>query len=471
MATTTFGPTYDPQSTATALAQKYTQAAQQTLTSKTNRANAVQKGLSELRSALTLFQGTLGSLTGVNKRLFAQSATLSDTTLGTASANASASAGTYHFFVEQVATAHQVQYNNIPDNVQEAAGAGTLKIKVGPTTTISVDLSTANSDSDTKLTVREIATAINKAAGNAGLVSASVVTVGGVPRMMLSSQNTGTAGAITLDTTSLGATLKTAFDDPANFKEVTAAKDAKVWLGAKPADPLDTTNLLTQSSNTFTNIDGVSVTFTKAQASGATPVTLTVAPDSTATTKNVQEFIDAYNKLKAAVDKLVDPGDPDKGVAAGPFAHDAGIRALRDHLVDLMRPTGGATNLAMYGITGSKGGGLQLKTEDLFKQLAKDPFGLDNLIGNSSLSAPTGIAGKLNTYLKEWSDTSNGKIKIRSTENEKLQKDLAKRQDRLDAQYDTAYERYLLQFTRLQNMQNQMSNNATMFDALFGSKK
>ena len=53
----------------------------------------------------------------------------------------------------------------------------------------------------------------------------------------------------------------------------------------------------------------------------------------------------------------------------------------------------------------------------------------------------------------------------------KLQLELTSRQDLLDKQYDTAYNRYLMQFTQLQTVQSLMTNNSSMFDALFGNDK
>jgi flagellar hook-associated protein 2 len=333
-------------------------------------------------------------------------------------------------------------------------------------TVLTVSLVGADTDHDNILSVRELAAAINKSSANSGKVSAAVVTVGTVQQLMLTSTNTGVDNTVAIDPTNMTASaMKTALSTAANFSEIVKAQDAVAWLGAQT-----TGTRIQQPSNTFSNIDGVKVTFSKAQASGANPVTVTVAPDSAATNKNVQNFIDAYNKLKSAINALADPGDPNSGVAAGTFAHDAGIRALRDRLADLVRPTGTAS-LAAFGIIGTKDGTLTLDTARLASQLAKDPNGLDTLIGSTAVSTRGGIADKLDTFLDQWSDTATGQLKQRGDQNTKLQKDLGTRQTALDAQYDAAYQRYLLQFTQLQALQSQMSSNSSMFDALFGNSK
>ena len=92
------------------------------------------------------------------------------------------------------------------------------------------------------------------------------------------------------------------------------------------------------------------------------------------------------------------------------------------------------------------------------------------MIGSASASSPSGIAGNLDTYLKQWSSSVNGQIKQRQEANDRLRTTLAARQDLIDKQYDSAYKRYLMQFTQLQGLQNQMASNTSMFDALFGDK-
>jgi flagellar hook-associated protein 2 len=460
-------PTYDPTSTAKALADKYVEGAQTQLTNQTTTANNTAKALTTLSSAISAFQTSLAGMTGIGHTMLAQSATLSDTTIGTATASATAPAGAYSLFVQQVATSSQVSYDSLADGSQLGGqltinladeGAGTN------TANFTVQLNgTADTDGDGKLSVRELAAAINNASGNAGKVSAGVITVSGAPRLVLTSKNTGVANTVSVDgSLATDAGLQAGFTARTTM---TAAQDAVVFLG-DPANPA--TARIQQASNTFTNIDGVSFTATHAQAPGATPITLTVAGNTSGTTANVQAFVDAYNKLKSALDGLVSAGDPKNNVAAGAFAHDSGVMALRNRIVDLLRPAG-VLSLASYGITAARDGTLSLDSARLQKQLAVNPTGLDTLIGSASISAPTGVAGSLNTYLNQWSNTTTGQIQQRTDANSKLQSSLTQRQTDLDAKYDAAYQRYLKQYTALQTLQATMQNNSSMFSSLFSS--
>lgn len=472
-------PTYDPTSTAQAMAQKTTAAAQQILTSQTGAASATSKALSSLSSAISAFQTSLASLTGLGKSMLAQSATLSDTSAGTATAQPTAAAGSYSVFVKQIATAGQVAYNigaNRPLGGQltvslapPATPASTPPSPVSPPSgkfTVKLD-ATSDTDKDGNLSAREIAAAINSEPTNAGQVSAGVITLNGVSQLVLTSKSTGVANNVWLD--------PSAVTDPGLASDLglsnrvvnTQAQDATVLFGGTSST---TGTAVTQASNTFTNIDGVSLNVTRAQASSENPVTLTVAGNSSGTTANVQAFVDAYNKLKSAVDALVAPGDAANGQASGVFAHDAGIKALQSRLVSIVRPTG-SNSLASYGIIAARDGTLSLDSTRLNKQLSVNPTGLDTLIGSASISKPSGVAGSLNTYLNLWSDSAKGQLKQRSDATAKLQTELSQRQTVLDAQYDSAYNRYLKQFTDLQALQSTMNSNVSMFDALFSSDK
>ena len=448
-------PTYDPVSTATALAEKYVAGQQQILTSRGSQATATDKSLGDLGLALTTFQSALASMGSAGKTLFAQSAVFSDTAVGTATASATAAPGTYAVYVERLATASQVSLSGLSE---DSGVSGMLKVKVGATV-IEVDLAKANADgASNKLTPREIAAAINAHKDNASLVTASVITTGsGTYELVLTARNTGAGSAVSVD--AAGVPASSLYGKTANV--LVEPTDALIRIGSATGTPV------TQASNTFSSIDGVKMTFTK---TSATPITLTVAADAGATASNVQGFVDAYNKLKTVLDALVAPGDPSKAKAGGAFSGDSGVTALRDRLVSLLRQAG-STSLATYGIAANRQGTLTLDSTRLNSALARDPNGLDKLIGSASASAPGGIAGDLDAYVKGWTSTTNGQIKMRREAVTKVQAELTSRQALLDKQYDSAYNRYLLQFTQLQTIQSQMTNNSSMFDDLFGNDK
>jgi flagellar hook-associated protein 2 len=459
--TTTSSATYDPATTATQLATAYTSARQTTLTQQTDRASATTTALGKLGSGLADFTATLAALSG-KKSMLANSAAFSDSTVGTATASPLATAGSYAFFVQQLATAHQVSYSGLADST--AAGSGMLKISVGAGTPIDIDLSAANKDGDTLLSPKEIAAAINTAAGNGGKVTASILTLNNVARLVLTAGSTGAASAVAIDTSDVtNGAVKTALDAPANFKETTPALDAIVWLDA--ADAASGGTKLQQPSNTYTVVDGVTMNFTK--ATGTTPVTLTIASDAAGSVSNAQSFVDAYNKLQKLIVGQTYPGDPSKSLASGAFANDAGVKALLDHMASSIRTSVNGTTLAKYGITAARDGTLSVNSTTLKSALAANPAGLDQVFGSATAGAKSGVMGELDKYVSLWNNSVNGQISVRKASVSKLQTSLVTRQASLDTQYNSAYKRYLAQFTTLQRVQAQMSSTSTMFEAMF----
>ena len=466
MASVITSPQYDPIPTAEKLATKAVAGQKAALAAQTALANNTTTALGNLKSAISTFQSAMSAMTG-SKSVLSQSATFPTAGYGTATAGIKAVPGSYSFFVEKLATASQVSYGGLTPTPTSAAGTSTLKVKIGASDSFDVDLTTADMDGKDGLSPQEIAAAINGNSKNNSRVTASIVTINGTAQLVLTSNVTGSANAAILDASGVAnVALKGALISPANFKEVVKADDAIVWLGGK-----DTGTKITQASNTFTNVQDVKITFTRAMMASEAPVLLTVATDSSGTAANVQTFVDAYNKLKTLIDGLASPGNPEKNVAAGIFAHDSGLNALRSSMGNALRLSIGGDSLVSYGITAQRDGSISLNTAKLTAKLATNPTGLDQLFGNNSLSSPAGVLGGLDKVLGQWSNITKGQIVQRQAATDKLQKSLVKSGERLTAQYDTAYKRFLDQFTRLQVMQEQMSKTSDMFDAMFSNNK
>jgi len=471
MANAITSPTYDPITTAKNLATNLVAAQKAAVTAQSTLATNTTSALNSLRSAMSDFQGAMTTMTS-NKTVLSQAATFSNPAVGSATVGSKATPGTYSFFVQQLATASQTSYSGL-SAVSPASGAGTLNLKFGDGSagnTLSIDLAAADKDGDGILTPQEIAAAINGDSKNNSRVTASIINIGNQAQLVLTSNLTGKDNAVTIDTSNTAnvgvgnAALQAALSNTANVKTIVGAQDAIVWLGAQ-----GTGTQITQASNTFTNIPDVKLTFTKAMATGDSPVTVAVATDTTSTIANVQAFVDAYNKLKTMMDSLSNPGDPTKNVDPGIFAHDSGLNALRSSMNDALRLNLGGVSLVSYGITAQRDGTISLDSKKLTTKLAADPASLDKIIGNNSLSAPAGVLGKLSSVLGQWSNLTKGQITQRLAAADTLQKSLTKSMDRLNTQYDNAYNRYLDQFSRLQILQEQMSKNSDMFDSMFGN--
>lgn len=447
--------TFDPNTTATNLATAYTQQAQALLTAQSKAATATSTGLTQLSSALSAFSSALAALSSSKTTTITQySATPSDSSVFTATANGKAQTASTPLFVEQLATTNQIAFQDLP---AVPAGPGSMSVQLADGGGFNVDLASADTDGDGTLSQAEIARAINTAA--AGKATAMVVTVGGATQLVLTSGTSGAGGKLSIDTSGLSGPLKTALDDTSKQKELVGAQDAVVWLGAQGSGVR-----MEQSSNTFTAIDGVTITLKKAQASGDAPVTLAVARDDSATADKLKSFIDAYNTLEKALDTLTAVGAGT--TTAGAFASDAGVRALRDRLSTMLRADYGGSNLRTLGVSIDRYGQMSLDSDKLSKALTANPTALDDVLGNASMSAPAGLLGAFDKVMDSWTDTTSGQIKSRQNSVQTQQKNIATRQTRLDDQYNSAYERYLKQFTALQNLQAQLADTGSLFDSL-----
>ena len=464
-------PTYDPTTTATNLANAYVAPSKAILDLQSTKAKATDSGLTTLNSALTAFQSAMRGLATGTSTVSANSATFSNTAVANATANSNAVAGTYSFYVEQLATAGQVSYN-VADSA--ATNAGAMNVVLADGSTFQVDLANADSNMDGQLSAKEIAAAVNIAANNNSRVTASVMTVNGTSKLVLSSTQTGAANAVaSIDVSGL--------NDPglqaslSAQSTLTAANDAIVWVGGQAGTKVQ------QASNTFSVVDDVKFTVTSAQAVGAAPVTLTVAPDTTGTVANVQKFVDAYNALLTSIKTLTAAGDhtvvqssdanatPSPTAADAAFYNDAGVTNLRDRLGSALRAVTGGKSLISFGISASRDGTLTVDSARLNKAVAANPGSLDTLFGRAGTGVQSGVMGAMDKIVSGWTSAGTGLIATRQLTNSKQQSDITLRQANVQSQFDNAYKRYLAQFTALQQLQSSMTSTSNMFTALFSS--
>lgn len=449
----------DPTSLATNLATAYTQSARDLLGAQSKSAQATASALSKLQGALKAFDSALDGLSG-KKGLQQLGAVFSDSALGSAKVDASAIAGSVPLFVERIASRHQLSFENLLAQDVSAWPPGPLNLSVNLANGSSfvVDLANADVDGDHILSQVELARAINQASGNGGTASAQIVTTGGQSQLLLSSGVSGEGGAIGLDATGLPAgTLRSQLE--AAPKELKAAQDAVVWLGEQGSG-----TRIQQGSNEFTAIPGVTLTLAKAQATGSPAAELTISKDEAATAANLKTFIDAYNTLEKALDELTAVGKNGTGAAA--FASDAGVRSLRSRLGNVLRQGFGGSSLRELGIGVDRQGQLSLDGARLSKTLAVKPDALDAVFGSSTGVGAGGLMGALATTVDHWTSVTKGQIQQRQSSVQSMQKSIDARKLRLDTQYDSLFQRYLKQFTALQQVQARMSETSSLFSAL-----
>lgn len=421
----------------------------QSALTKANRNQANYKAkltaITSLESALKTFSSSIKSLKGTDKSVLTNTATFSSEGFATSQVGTTAIAGNYQFFVEQLASSHQVAIEGLSDTDVDTSGS--LTIGQG-SKSFTVDLSSIDSDGNGSNSLAEVAAAINAASDNTG-VKATLVRSNGTVSLVLASEKPGLENAISLSTTGIGGgALDTAIG---SARELSAAKDARVRLGG------ETGMLLTNSSNNFDNIiDGVSLTFNKAHQAGEQPLSVTVGRDDKATKDNVQSFINAINTLLGTFDSLTASGgeSSSRGVLAG----DASIRSVESTLNKLLRTSFGGSTLIDFGIAADRNGKLTIDTARFDKAIAANPEGLDKLF-NTKDALLDSIDKSLAVY-------TSGTTNLMKARKESLNSMLRRVDDQFDGiqkQYDNYYARYLKQYTSMMQTMSAMEQTFGMF--------
>ncbi len=401
--------------------------------------------VTSLETALKTFSTTIKGLKGVDKSVLTNTATFGTAGYATATVSTSAVAGNYQFFVEQLASAHQVALNGLTD--ADIPTSGNLVIGQGAGS-FSIDLSSIDTDGTAGNSLAELAAAINGASDNTG-VNATLVRSNGTVSLVLASEKTGASNAISLSTTGVAAgAFSTTTSSPT---ELSAAKDARVRLGG------ETGMLLTNDSNTFTDIiDGVSMSFSKVHSAGEAPLSVTIGRDDAATKANVQSFITAINTMLGTFDSLTGSGS--ESTTRGALAGDSSIRSIESMLNKVLRTNFGGSTLMSLGITADRSGNLTLDAARFEKAIAANPEALDKLFNDKD--------ALLDTLEKNVAVYTTGPSSLMKARKESLNAMLGRVDDQFDSiqkQYDNYYNRYLKQYTNMMQTMAAMEQTFGMF--------
>ncbi len=390
-----------------------------------------QSAISTLTTKLSTFQTMLKDLNKASN-LQAQKATMSQEGLMTVTSNGKASSGQYNFFVEQLAQSHQVGLSLDSETAPlPADGIFSLTVKGK---TLDIDLATLPAGS----TVKNLVSHINNAKDNPG-VKATLVRTDGKVNMVLTSKDSGEENAITVNyggdaSSSLGTAI-------ANKSEITKAQNAKLQMGGN--NPLT----ITSASNKIENVvDGLTLQLTKAQKSGDAPLQVTVEQDKEAVTGSLKKFTDSYNELIDELAKMMS-SDPK---APGALSSDSGVRSLKSALANSVRDLPNGLSLSSLGIKTDKTGKLSFSETDFNKALEKDP----ELLGKA-LMGDDGMLKRMSNSLDPYTKR-DGALKGRKSGLEASEKRVNERMEALDRRMNSAYKRYLNQFTTMNQMMQTM---------------
>ena len=259
-----------------------------------------------------------------------------------------------------------------------AGGSGTLTVAEGSSTT-AADLGLIGSNvQSTRTTIDGTTTqTISLAAGdslqtlesdinnrNAG-VTASIISDGSSNpyRLLLTSNQPGSAGALVVDTSGVGAGMSLA--------QVVQPRNALLALG----DAADSASsiLISSASNSFTNVlPGATV---QIQTATGQPVSLTVANDPTDLVAAVQAMVNDYNSFQSALaqDTSYDTSSNSGAVlASDPTATQLGAE-ISTLVNGQISGVGAITSLSQLGVSVNSDGSLAFDSSTLTSAVRREP--------------------------------------------------------------------------------------------------
>ncbi|MDE2389231.1 MAG: flagellar filament capping protein FliD [Betaproteobacteria bacterium] len=364
-----------------------------------------------LKGALSSFQGSLTALSDPAK-FNAMAASLTDTSLASASATSSAVAGSHSVEVQTLAQSQKIKSASFA-TTSSTVGSGTLTIQFG---TYNSGTFTLNPDKAAQsITIAPgnsslsgIRDAINQA--NAG-ISASIVNDGTGNRLVISSQDTGLSNALKItatdddgNNTDNAGLSQLVYDasagGTANLTQTVAASNATLVI-----DGIS----ISKSSNNITDaIEGVTLNLLKANPGATT--TLNISHDASGAQGAISSFVKSFNDLNKTIVNLTkyDAANKKASILTG----DSTVRSIqtqiRSAISDPLTTAGGGLSLlSEVGISFQSDGTLQFDSSKLSSVLNDPTKDISTLFASVGKASDSFVS-----FTSATSDTVNGKYSL-----------------------------------------------------------
>jgi flagellar hook-associated protein 2 len=384
-----------------------------------------------LKSAVSAFASAMAALTDVGKFQPYAASSSNDTAVGV-TLGSGATPGTFALDVTRLASNHKLASG--PYAADAAVGKGTLSFTVaGETFDVLID--------DTNSTLAGIRDAINAAAGNSK-VSASIINGSDGARLILTSRESGAAGAIAItvddaqgnnrDTKGLSALAFSAGTQ--NLTQVTAAQDASLTI--------DCFAVTSATNDVSTAVDGVTFNL---RALGAS--TVTINRDDSAITTAAQDFAKAYNDLKDTIAKL----------RTGELANDSSLRGIESSLSRVLQTGAGIGSsfsfLTEIGVSLDRYGKMQVDSARLGDALSTNPSAVIGLFTHATEGFPARLKNVADSLTR-----SGGLIAGREEGLNSRVRSLEDQQERIERRLAMVEKTLRAQFTALDTLVSQLQS-------------
>lgn len=334
------------------------------------------------------------------------SVSVSDTTVLTATASSTATAGSYAVKVTQLAQAHQITNKaakavsgTIADIVSGASA--TFTFKVGSGTDQTVTLSSTGTLDDLKSAINDLGSGVTASIVNTGSDSSPAY------RLVLTATSPGASNGITIvaDDTTLDFLNSSG---SGGIDTLQAAQDAIVVLG----DPAQNPVTLQRSSNTVSDaITGVTLTLNKTSGSGT--INVNVSRDTGAVKTNIKALVTAYNDIVSFINErsTYDITTKKGGIFFNESTARTVLSQLRQALSNEVSGLATYTSVGQIGFKTERDGKITLDDAALDAALNTNYSALKALFINQTGS--TGVAQRLTVAVDALDDIANGALTLR----------------------------------------------------------
>jgi flagellar hook-associated protein 2 len=336
--------------------------------------------LDQLQTDATNLDNDMQSLNSLTGPLSARTVSSSDSTIVSASAASGSTVGNHVLSVNSLASTASWASNTVASSSTDLpSGSFTITNAEGTSTTISTGSGTS--------TLTDVENTINN--DNLG-VTASIVTDETGSRLAIASNTSGSANNFTVSSGGL------------DFTQAVTGADASLTVDGIA---------ITSASNTVTGaLPGVTLNLLNAEP--GTNVSLSVAPDTSAASTAINQFVTDYNQAITDLNTQF----TDSGSGEGVLASDSVVRNLQSDLEDALdytfTPSSGTTtvpNLSAMGITVGNDGTLTVDSSTLSSALQNNFSDVQSFFQGSSLN---GFANSLDQQLTSFTSPADGAFTV-----------------------------------------------------------
>ena len=445
------------------VAAKKTQLQQPITTKKTNT-QITLTGVGQLKSAISTFDTTLAKLStagAFNKRAINITQDTDDPILKISS-NTDASNGQYNVTVNKLATTSKIEGTFASSTSSLITEDGTLTFSAGDGNEFTVDVKKGD-------TLQQIRKRINNAPDNFGLTANIVNTSDGKAKLVIDSGVTGAGNDLKIS----GSTseLKMFEADTSSATAVSGSSMSRTQQSTDAEIDVDG-NILTSDTNTFKDkVQGLDITVLRVSDKDSDgnlkSNKVDITTDKSAIKTLVQEFVTAYNTL---IDKSTELGKRNTIVGGesqddgGALAGDSMPRSIRTLMANtVMEPNSemtGINSIFQLGIKMDNDGKLSVDS-DKFDDALDDNY--EQVV--ALFSGENGVAGKLQTSLKEYTKTG-GLISQRQDQLNSDLRDLSTREATAADQLEKYEANLRAQYGSLDTLLAQMQSSASYLSLL-----